>query len=159
MSAAEDFGSLDVRRALGLWATSCTGFGPCRWSCPPGPVRWFLCGVSGWPNSWCHLQSLGDPRVAGRAAWVFYPMRSPLQAPRGGWDDPRPVGSVPRVRCSPPGVVGRSHLRRGGGVRGGCRWGLKRAPLVTVLTVPSPELHLGSTDRSMWCGRALLDRA
>ena len=91
----------------------------------------------------------------GEAAWVFYPLRSLLQAPRGGWDDPRPVGSVPRVRCSSPGVVGHSRLRWGWGVEGDCRWGLKRVPLVTVLTVPSPALHLGSTDR----GRALLGRA
>ena len=41
-----NFGSLDVRGALGLRAASSgPRFGPCRWSRPPGPVRRLLCGV------------------------------------------------------------------------------------------------------------------
>ena len=95
----------------GLWASGPPAgarFGPCRWSRPPGPVRRLLCGVV-----WLTRPEGGG----GEVARVFYPRRPspPLWAPGGGWDDPRPVGSAPPVRCSPLGVVGRSRLRRGGG--------------------------------------------
>ena len=36
-----------------------------------------LCGVSGWPDSWYHLWSLGNPRVAGRGAVGLLPCALP----------------------------------------------------------------------------------
>ncbi len=102
------------------------------------------------------------------AAWVFYPVRSPPQAPGGGRHDPTPVGSVPRVRHSPPGVVGRSPRR---GLRSGWRLArLKQAPLVVVLAGPSPlgppcptwlarSLAHSLTHSPDRCGEVMLPRA
>ena len=83
VSATEDFGSLDARGALGLWAAS--------W-CLIRPVRRLLCGVSGRPSLWlCHLWSLGDPRaVWGEVLWVFVTLCLPAAGARWWLGRPPP---------------------------------------------------------------------
>ena len=78
-----NFGSLDVRGALGLRAASSgPRFGPCRWSRPPGPVRRLLCGV-GWLT-----RLVVPPPVSGR--------------PEGGGARRRGSSTLCAPRCGHP---------------------------------------------------------
>lgn len=116
----------------GLWVSGCTrGSGPVGRQLAPGSA--FAAGAAclGLCAGSCVVcladpargAASGRPEGGGARRCGSLALCSPLRAPGGGWDDPCPVGSVPRVSRSPLGVVGCSRLRcevvgrRGGGCR------------------------------------------
>ena len=114
VSADGDFGPLDAHRALGLWMAAWCWI----WPWPQEPPAWAC--AQALTCVWLTQPGMLPLSLAKlRVGSMRQPGSSTLFAPHGGHPvetgmTPTLWGSLPHVRCSPLGVLGRSHLPGGG---------------------------------------------